>query len=91
MTIHWFCANGAERNILAGAQRLLKNGRICSVLMHARKAKRGRRPILEDPAPGNVSRYAYELMMWLEEGHLVKAVGEGETSREKKDSLRSGV
>eukprot|EP00435_Cladocopium_sp_Y103_P035225 s2362_g9.t1 len=48
--------NGAERNTLAGARKLLSKRRICSVLMHATKCKRGRRPASEDPAPGNVSK-----------------------------------
>eukprot|EP00434_Breviolum_minutum_P027782 symbB.v1.2.024570.t1/scaffold2273.1/size83577/1 len=61
--------NGAERNTLAGARKLLSKRRICSVLMHATKCKRGRRPASEDPAPGNVSKFAYDLMMFLEEGH----------------------
>lgn len=61
--------NGAERHTLAGARKLLSKRRICSVMMHAAKCKRGRRPISEDPAPGNsnISKFAYELMMYL--GH----------------------
>jgi len=62
--------NGAERNTLAGARKLLSKRRICSVLMHATKCKRGRRPASEDPAPGNVSKFAYDLMMFLEEGNM---------------------
>lgn len=62
--------NGAERNTLAGARKLLNKRRICSVLMHATKCKRGRRPASEDPAPGNVSKFAHDLMMFLEEGNM---------------------
>mmetsp|Transcript_64660 Transcript_64660/g.115014 ORF Transcript_64660/g.115014 Transcript_64660/m.115014 type:complete len:723 (-) Transcript_64660:62-2230(-) len=64
--------NGAERNTLAGARRLLSQRRICSVLMHATKCKRGRRPPSEDPAPGDptASKFSHELMQYLHEGNL---------------------
>ncbi|CAJ1374738.1 unnamed protein product [Effrenium voratum] len=63
--------NGAERNTLAGARRLLSKRRICSVLMHATKCKRGRRSPAEDPAPEpGVSKFAFELMQFLHEGDM---------------------
>jgi len=64
--------NGAERYTLAGARRLLSQRRVCSVLMHATKCLRGRRPASEDPAPTqpNASRFSFELMQYLQEGNL---------------------
>jgi len=64
--------NGAERHTLAGARRLLSQRRICSVLMHATKCKRGRKPASEDPAQGNpnASKFSYELMQYLHEGNM---------------------
>ncbi|CAE7229771.1 unnamed protein product [Symbiodinium necroappetens] len=63
--------NGAERNTLAGARKLLSKRRVCSVLMHATKCKRGRRPPSEDPAPNSrASKFAYDLMTFLSEGNM---------------------
>eukprot|EP00933_Yihiella_yeosuensis_P062882 TRINITY_DN658_c0_g3_i2.p1 TRINITY_DN658_c0_g3~~TRINITY_DN658_c0_g3_i2.p1 ORF type:complete len:438 (+),score=80.06 TRINITY_DN658_c0_g3_i2:75-1316(+) len=64
--------NGAERDTMAGARKLLSKRRICSVLLHASKCLRGRKPASEDPAPGNpnLSRFAYEMHKYLEEGNM---------------------
>lgn len=57
--------NGAEKDTLVGARRLLAQRRLCSVLMHAQKAARGRPAV----AP-NATKFSAELLRLLEKGDM---------------------
>jgi len=61
--------NGAERDTITGARRLLSQRRICSVMIHAMKANRGRDPTKLAPG-GEVTAFSSDLAQLLTSGDL---------------------